>query len=510
MSGSGREERTRSAVTLALVVAMAAMMLTVGLAAWASSRPSASLALQTESHGAEVNSQIAQYGPAGHTYVVKPNGHDDTADLQAAFNACTSSGGLCTVQLVEGTYFTTQVTVYGFQGNFVGMGQGLTIIQALPLPSPTADPFWTALPGPANPWPALFTFENGAYRISGMTLSEPYSVAVPSGWDASAISGPPTETALFTTMELTGLQAFATVNHVTVLGSTGDVLGTNIYNAITFEGSVLPSGWTNPLTDVIPLAGTFTVTNSVFNSAESGPWTDTLANAAVTICYNTLANTVVPLGFMDASNSQLTFCGNKASVYYGEGVLVEQTVYKIDLPSTVYITGNDFQVSDGAGAVALLDFGPDFGLGSTLSAVVSGNVFQTDTSCGCYVGAEPSSYSVIISEYLVSLVVSGNIILGGGAAGVYVVGGPAVVMGNVILGSYAGIWVDYANGVRVTGNVIKNSIEYGVAVTDGSSNNLVAWNVVKGSGVDDLYWDGTGTGNVWIGNIYGTSSPSGL
>jgi hypothetical protein len=72
------------------------------------------------------------------------------------------------------------------------------------------------------------------------------------------------------------------------------------------------------------------------------------------------------------------------------------------------------------------------------------------------------------------------------------------------------VWVDYANHVKVLGNVIKNSVEYGIAVTDGSSYNLVALNFVKNSGVDDLYWDGTGTGNVRTWNIYGTSSSLGL
>jgi parallel beta-helix repeat protein len=86
----------------------------------------------------------------------------------------------------------------------------------------------------------------------------------------------------------------------------------------------------------------------------------------------------------------------------------------------------------------------------------------------------------------------------------------AVVSGNTILNSYVGVWVNHANGVQVTGNVIKNSAEYGIAVTDGSSNNLIAHNIVMNSGVDDLYWDGTGTGNVWIANQYQTSSPPGL
>jgi hypothetical protein len=499
---------------MAIVVGIVAMMLMLGLVAWASSgRALGGPTPPAASGGVDSGSPPVQYSLGSHTYVVKPNGHDDTADIQAAFNACTSSRGTCTIQLEKGTYYTAQITVFGFQGSFVGMGQGSTIIQALPnLPSPTADPFWAAMPGPANPWPALFTFENGTYQISGMTLTEPYYDAVYPAWNATLVDGLAAETNLFDALELTGLQAFATVDRVTVLGASGDFGGTNMGAGITYEGTVLPQGWTDPDADAIPITGSLSVTNSLFNSEEDGPWVDTIANTEITVCYNTIVNSPAALGFADASNSQLRFCGNHVSgVQYYTAFEAIQALFRIDLPSTVYITGNDFQVSDGANAVFLLDLGPaDFGVSSTLSAVVSGNVFQTDTSCGCYVGSLPSDYSVIISEYLESLVVSGNTILGGGAAGVYVIGGPAIVSGNTILGSYAGVWVDYANSVWVTGNMIKNSVTYGIAITDGSSNNVVAWNIVKNSGVDDLYWDGTGTGNVWFGNVFGTSSPPGL
>jgi parallel beta-helix repeat protein len=499
--------RTVENSVLAVVVCIALLMATLGLATSATVRATSNHAPSMGSSGVAVSNALVSHATRSHTYVVVPNGHDDTAGIQAAFNACTSLGRTCAVQLVKGTYHVAQITVSGFHGSFVGMGQGLTVIQALPnLPAPTVDPFWAALPGPTNPWPALFTFENGAFGISKMTLTEPYVNAVFPSWDAVDAGGLATDTALFTAIEVTGLHAFAAVDHVTVVGTSGDVAGTNIFNAITFEGSVLPPGWIDPIADLIPLTGSLSVTSSVFNSAESGPWVDVIADSEVMVCYNTLLNSLVPLGFLDASNSQLLFCGNREpSVSYGVGLLVEQSVYTANSPSTVYVVGNDFQVNDGANAVVLLDLGTV----PSLSALVSANVFQTDTSCGCYVGTNPG-YSVIVSQNLESLVVSGNTILGGGSAGAYVVGGPARVNGNAILGSYAGVWVDYAGQVSVTGNVIKNSGEYGIAVTDGSSNNLVAWNVVKISGVDDLYWDGTGTGNMWIGNVYGTSSPPGL
>ena len=494
-------------------------MLTIGLTTWDAARPTPAPALLPAGSGVGGGSQLVQYSTGSHTYVVKPNGHDDTADIQAAFNACTSSRGTCTIQLETDTYYIGQIYVYGFQGNFVGMGQGRTILRGLPnLPSPapadntSTSPFWAGLPGPQNPWPDLITFINGSFAVSGMTITDPYTNAM-LGWNSQAISGGlAVDTALFSAIEVGGVRASAAIDHVTVLGAPGDAAGTNMWDAITYEGLILRPGWTNLGLDTYQLSGTFSVTNSVFNSVESGVWVVSIVNSMVTVCDNTLTNSPEPLGFFDASNSQLTFCGNREpSVSYYVGLFAIQSLERPDTPSTVYITGNDFQVNNGANAVILLDLGAvDFGIASTLSAVVSGNVFQTDTTCGCYVGSDPGGYSVIISESLKSLVVSGNMILGGGAAGVYVMGGPAVISGNTILGSYAGVWVDYANNVRVVGNLIKNSVAYGIAVTDGSSYNTAAWNVVKSSGVDDLYWDGTGTGNVWIGNVFGTSSPPGL
>jgi hypothetical protein len=518
MKWNVRGEKTHTTIVLAAVVCISLMMLTIGLATSATAHAAPTLSLAAAGGRAVDNAQVSQNWAGSHTIVVKPNGHDDTAGIQAAFNACTSWGRPCTVQLVRGTYFIAQITVYGFQGSLVGMGQGSTIVQGLPnLPTPapayntSTSPFWAGLPGPQNPWPALLTFVNGSFAISGMTITDPYTDAV-AGWNSTAIGGGvPLDTALYAAVEVTGVQAVATVDHVTVLGAPGDAGGTNMWNAVDCEGFFLPPGWTNPFLDVVPLSGIFSVTNSVFNMVETGPLFDTMANAEVTVCYNTLTNSEVPMALYSASNSQVWFCGNRVpNLSYGAGILVFQSINQPNTPSTVYISGNYFQVNNGANAVDLFDLGADWGIASTLSAVVSGNVFQTNTTCGCYVGSDPSGYSVIISESLKSLVVAGNTILGGGAAGVYVLGGPAVVSGNTILGSTDGVWVDYANNVWVMGNLIKNSVAYGIAVTDGSSNNVVAWNFVKNSGVDDLYWDGTGTGNAWIGNVFGTSSPSGL
>jgi parallel beta-helix repeat protein len=499
---------------------------------------------------------VSPVGVAGaHTITVSPNWHNDTADIQAAFNACVTYGPGCRVQLEKGTYYVAQITVYGFEGSFVGMGQGVTIIQALPnLPSPAPEyntatsPFWAGLPGSSNPWPALFTFVNGGFSISQMTITDP-SENPTEGW-VLAPSGT-TYTALYSAIIITGdKQASASIDHVTMIGASGDEPeGTNMFNGILYGGELLPPGYSL-------ISGTFSVTNSVFNTMESGPWAGEVDGATFTVCYNTAINDPgVTYIFTDLYNSKLTVCGNRGSgsqFTAAMGVIQDFTVPPPTgvSPSSVYITDNNFQASQGANAVYLYD-----GY-NTLKAVVSGNTLTTDSACTATWQAEGWCYnepwstyvppewfsSVVVSYSLINVVVSQNTIFGGGkgstnnpANGVYVTGGPGQVSGNTVTGSYIGVWLDAAKGaqaaamhnrsprwghhglisgntitptydVLVSGNIIKNSAEYGIALTDGSSNNIVSYNIVSGSGVYDLYWDRTGTGNVWTGNQYKTKS----
>ncbi|HYA70182.1 MAG TPA: hypothetical protein VEH28_02275, partial [Thermoplasmata archaeon] len=111
----------------------------------------------------------------------------------------------------------------------------------------------------------------------------------------------------------------------------------------------------------------------------------------------------------------------------------------------------------------------------------------------------------------------------GGGVGVGVIGGPGSISFNVIRGALEGVGLGCPAGtgcalypevaaseVHVTGNLIENSVQYGIAVVNGSSYDVISWNVVKNSGLFDLYWDGSGTGNAWSHNYCKTSSPPGL
>jgi hypothetical protein len=480
-------------------------------------------------------------------HVVKPNGIDDTADIQAALNACVGAGPWCTVQLVKGTYYvTSQITVYGFQGSFVGMGQGVTNIEVpVSLPPPAAaynqpdlsSVWWLADPGPSNPWPDIFTFVGGTFSISGMTITDTtYNAIGTPGW----YSYPNTPfTALEAAIYITGgipqqPQASAVVDHVTVVGGPGPTIseGTNMWNAIAYGGAFVVPSQNVPggnFNDYILLPGTFSLTNSVFESVATGSVIGDTGGATATVCYNSFSNDPGPLiFFLDVSNTKMTFCGNQASDVgvaggYGYNAIeglesVVDTVAPFS-PSTVYILNNNFQLSNGASAVELQDASHAyFGVPGTLNAVILGNNFQDG-----YAGGNNWYYSVIYSMSLKSTTVSANYIAGGGSPGVSIAGWSGTVSGNTITGAYTGVWLDLASRDHVLGNVIKNSVEYGIAVTSinaagypvpppTSSNNKITGNFITGTAVGgfDLYWDSTGTGNVWHGNFCQTSSPPGL
>jgi len=489
-------------------------------------------------------------------HVVKPTGVDDTSDIQNALNACVGAGPTCTVQLLTGTYYiTSQITVYGFQGSFVGAGQGLTTItvpSGISFPSPgaaynipctlvtptpstgpacvpdTGSAFGAGLPGPSNPWPVMFTFFGGVFTISGMTITDPNSVAVSPGYYYYQDPSYTLWTSLYAAVFITGgtpdqPRASAMIDHVTVLGASGDFEGTNIQTAILYAGTVPQPGASNFFYEIF-LPGTFSVTNSLFEGVASGPWASAAIDATVTVCYNTFTNDPGPAtGFDDVSNTKLTFCGNQFTTpSYGNDIDGFQGLVPTPLlPSTIYITNNNAQVGEGGSAVGLIDFGPtNFGNPISLSAVISGNTFQNS-----YPVESSWYYSVIYSLSLKSTIVSLNSIAGGGQPGIYLNGGPGTIIGNKIAGASTGIWLDAVSGVQVAGNIVTNSLMSGIALTDfnyggfgttPSSNNMITGNFVHNSGACtltqgcDLWWDGLGTGNVFHWNYCMTSQPSGL
>ena len=65
------------------------------------------------------------------TFYVHPSGGNDTANIQAAFNAAVKAGPGSTVQLSAGHFYTNRILVPNFNGTFKGAGQGKTVIDCL-------------------------------------------------------------------------------------------------------------------------------------------------------------------------------------------------------------------------------------------------------------------------------------------------------------------------------------------------------------------------------------------
>jgi hypothetical protein len=486
-------EKAHTTSILVAVVCIAVLMLTLGV-------PTAA---------ARGTTGPSTAGMGAHTIVVKPNGLDDTANLQAAFNTCTSHGWTCTIQLVKGTYYTSQITAFGFQGSFVGAGQGQTTLQALPnLPSPNpayntpTTFFWSHPPSLSNPWPVLITFLNGTIHVAGLTITEPYNLPVPGGY-----YGPlGLWYALYGTIWFTGTHASASVDRVSIQGTPPvSPLPTNgVYTGVAYLGETELPGDSNPA-DFLFQTGAFSVTDSSFSQMSYGTDTETLLGARATICSNTYDDNYVAHFAGDLSNSNLVFCSNQVTnVIGGAGFYAIAGNLKSSLaPASFEVLNNLIGAGEGANGIGFSDFLTP----SSINAVVAGNTIQTDSSCGCYDPTSPY-FAAIYSYDARSLLVAGNQLAGGVSPGIYVAGGPAVVVRNQVPGTYVGVWVDYAGDVSVAGNVVQYSTAVGIAVTDGSSHDLIAGNLVTGSSLFDLYWDQTGTGDHWVGNHYATSSPS--
>jgi parallel beta-helix repeat protein len=349
-----------------------------------------------------------------------------------------------------------------------------------------------------------------------MTLVDTYFNPVPNGWNNFGYD----TTYLWADILVTGEQANAAFDHFGLITGPGTFnigIGSpssfDSSGGLVYEGMLLPASWQSQgypsaFTDQIPVSGTFSVTNCYLYGTDSAVWVENTLDASVTIDFNSITSSPSMIALADLSSTQVWVYGNQmTNVMYAAGVIAEQSVFQYNLlPSTIYVTGNYIESNWWGSGVWVQDYGPSEGLASTLSVVATGNDFVFDNSCGCanllYAGA-------LGAVDTVSAILSGNAVFQGGW-GVFVSGGPATVSGNLILGTYDGVYLYAANYTHVTGNVIKNSGYGGINVTGDSSYDTIAYNLVKGSGLYDLYWDQTGIGDLWYGNIYATSSPATL
>ena len=207
-------------------------------------------------------------------WVAPPNGKDDTANIQAALNACLAKGPGCTVQLQAGIYFTKQLVTYNFHGTFRGMGQERTRIEALPNLPVEIEPVGGVAESvcQANTttclFPDLILFVDGDIHVSDLSIFEnapPGTATTP--WNLAGL-GP--YIGLLDLLTFTGQHVNAYVDRIHVEGlpdPTNSLFGFNVANGVHFTGS-FPRSLT-PL-DWYFLSGSFTVRNSSFKGTYDG------------------------------------------------------------------------------------------------------------------------------------------------------------------------------------------------------------------------------------------------
>lgn len=203
-------------------------------------------------------------------YVPPPNGVDDTADIQAALDACVAYGPGCTAQLRAGRYLTKQLVAYNFQGAFKGMGQDITRIEALPylyVNFKQEDVEGLCPPDPTSCfWPTVIIFVDGEVHVSDLSVAV---TAAPGTATTSWNFGGTPYIGLLDGMTFTGQHVTPTIDRIHMEGRLDptNAFGYNVVNLLHFTGEFPRS--TTPW-DWYFVSGSFTVRNSSFSTGFVG------------------------------------------------------------------------------------------------------------------------------------------------------------------------------------------------------------------------------------------------
>ena len=183
---------------------------------------------------AETECDPAVVSQAGNVITVKPTGVEDTVNIQCAFDLAVATGPGVEVTLTEGTFYTAQIVVNDFHGDFSGAGVEKTLIYNMQDMYVTPVDYYLDLPSSNNPWPALFAFISGDFVISdlaiyiiGEKITTPYSMF---GWEPTTL--------LALGVVILGSDVNARIERILLEGNAveNSLLPYNLANGIFFEG----------------------------------------------------------------------------------------------------------------------------------------------------------------------------------------------------------------------------------------------------------------------------------
>jgi hypothetical protein len=307
----------------------------------------------------------AAVSAAGNTFTVAaPNGVDDTAAIQAGLDWCATHGPNCTVQLKAGTYRSSLLLEYNFNGTFKGAGESRTTIQALPNLSVTTGDPWAngaCLPNLTTcRLPSFLTFVDGNVTVSGLALDFPATNGTET--DLFPLGGSDV-TGLVNALEFTGDGAYsALVDHVSVTGRADTAGPTiwdthfNVLQGIVFDGWLPTAPF--PSSTTATRSGSFTVRNSTVETVfDAVVVAGAVTSSKVSITANRIADVDIGID-VGAANSTFDISGNSIAADFADpvewdhyGVLVEPSGFAdlVTRLSQFSITDNKIVVVDTCG-----------------------------------------------------------------------------------------------------------------------------------------------------------------
>jgi hypothetical protein len=418
-------------------------------------------------------------GATGATIVLSPTGADDTANIQAALDECEPG---CSVQLEAGTFHIAQVIASDFHGSLRGMGRGITVLQALPtLPVNHATPWpWAALPTPTAPWPVLITFLGGDFVLSDVTVRIPGSPATQPWVNLGSTLQE------LIAIQVAGDRANALFERVDVVGARGTFFGFNIIFGIAYEGLVLLG---DPrVSPPRPITGSFLETDCTVRSASLATLLFNVRNTRATIAHNAVEDVDIAYLLNEASGSEAEITHNSGRHVLDTGIGWRQGFQPGSAdPSHLLIAHNRVEISEGGirGSADGIDLIEQSQTGTAHADVLDNEITLRATTPA---GPRPLRGGIFVTGLRETLI-RGNRVEGPGPYGISLSG---------------------AQTVSVEDNHVRGAVQSGIAVVSGSSRNMILGNHVDQSRSFDLLWDGSGTGNLFVGNHCRTSDPAGL
>jgi hypothetical protein len=325
-------------------------------------------------------------------FTVFPTGADDTANLQAAFDAAILAGHGSTVQLVRGTYYIRNgIVAVNFEGSSVGAGKEKTFVQNLG-PFATDDYFLTFSPEGQNVMPGLITISDLTFRAIG-----------PAETDVEFFKDPMNA---FQILHLKGdstgkLNAY--IIRVGFEGESGDLhtpWGRNIHNSSLFSSG----------DNFEPLSGNVLFQDCTFKNALSGV-SVMLHDAHFRVEGCTFTDILSPIGAWGITDSTADILRNRVHMGAPWNPAVYIGNFEPGGDSTVRISHNDISVSSVTDAIRIEDFGSlgQDGVPTIKHTVISDNEIRVE---GEYSGA-------IGGAYVSNVLIADNTIYGHGRLGIY-------------------------------------------------------------------------------------------